>query len=81
MILKSLYLPKKCGLVEYLKSEGMTDYLKYCNFNDFLIFPAMNIGLSQPSTIGEGKCVYCMNYKGKTEIPKSLNKIYRGQKL
>ena len=69
-------ITKKCGLVEYLKSEGMTDYLKYCNFSDFLMFPAMNIGLKQPCTIAEGQCVYCMKYKGQTEIPASLNVIY-----
>ena len=67
---------KKCGVVEYLKSEGMTDYLKYCNCSDFLMFPAMNIGLKQPSTIKSGKCVYCMKYKGKSEIPESLDVIY-----
>ena len=67
---------KKCGLVEYLKSEGMTDYLKYCNFSDFIMFPVMNIGLRQPCTIEEGQCVYFMKYKGQTEIPASLDVIY-----
>ena len=67
---------KRCGLVEYLKSEGMTDYLKYCNFSDFIMFPAMNIGLKQPCTIEEGNCVYCMTYKGPSEIPASLDVIY-----
>ncbi len=66
----------RCGLAEYLKSEGMTDYLKYCNFSDFIMFPAMNIGLKQPCTIENGKCVYCMKYKGESEIPKSLDVIY-----
>jgi hypothetical protein len=67
---------KKCGLVEYLKSEGMTDYLNYCNFSDFIMFPAMNIGLKQPCTIEDGQCVYCMKYKGQCEIPASLGAIY-----
>jgi hypothetical protein len=67
---------KKCGLVEYLKSEGMTDYLNYCNFSDFIMFPAMNIGLKQPCIIEEGQCVYCMKYKGKSEIPATLDVIY-----
>lgn len=67
---------KKCGVVEYLKSEGMTDYLKYCNYGDFIMFSAMNIGLKQPGTIESGKCVYCMKYKGKSEIPESLDVIY-----
>ena len=69
-------ITKKCGLVEYLKSEGMTDYLKYCNFSDFIMFPAMNIGLRQPCTIEDGQCVYCMKYKGQSEIPASLDVIY-----
>jgi hypothetical protein len=69
-------ITKKCGLVEYLKSEGMTDYLKYCNFSDFIMFPAMNIGLKQPCTIENGQCVYCMKYRGQTEIPASLDAIY-----
>jgi len=69
-------ITKKCGLVEYLKSEGMTDYLKYCNFFDFIMFPAMNIGLKQPCTIEDGQCVYCMKYKGQSEIPASLDVIY-----
>jgi hypothetical protein len=67
---------KRCGLVEYLKSEGMTDTLKYCNFSDFLMFPAMNIGLKQPCTIATGPCVYCMKYKGQTEIPAYLDVLY-----
>jgi hypothetical protein len=67
---------QKCGLVEYLKSEGLTDYLKYCNFSDFIMFPAMNIGLKQPCTIEDGQCVYCMKYKGQSEIPASLDVIY-----
>ncbi len=67
---------KNCGVVEYLKSEGMTDYLRYCNMSDFLMFPSMNIGLRQPSTIENGKCVYCMKYKGENEIPESLDVIY-----
>jgi hypothetical protein len=69
-------ITKKCGLVEYLKSEGMTDYLKYCNFSDFIMFEAMNIGLKQPCTIEDGQCVYCMKYKGQSEIPASLDVIY-----
>ena len=69
-------ITEKCGLVEYLKSEGMTDYLKYCNFVDFIIFPAMNIGLRQPSTIDSGKCVYCMKYNTKSKIPEYLQKLY-----
>jgi hypothetical protein len=69
-------ITKKCGLVEYLKSEGMTDYLKYCNFSDFIMFPAMNIGLRQPCTIQDGQCVYCMKYKDQSEIPASLDIIY-----
>ncbi len=69
-------ITKKCGLVDYLKSEGMTDYLKYCNFSDFIMFPAMNIGLKQPCTIADGQCVYCMKYKGHSEIPASLDVIY-----
>jgi hypothetical protein len=69
-------ITKKCGLVEYLKSEGMTDYLKYCNFSDFIMFPAMNIGLKQPCTIEDGQCVYCMKYKGQSEIPASLDVIF-----
>lgn len=66
---------KKCGLVEYLESEGMTDLINYCNFSDFIMFPAMNIGLRQPSTIAQGKCVYCMKYRGKSEIPVSLSEF------
>ena len=66
----------RCGLVEYLKFEGMDDYLKYCNFSDFIMFPEMNIGLKQPSTIDNGKCVYCMKHKGQSEIPASLDVIY-----
>lgn len=66
----------RCGLVEYLKSEGMDDYLKYCNFSDFIMFPEMDIGLKQPSTIDKGKCVYCMRYKGQSEIPASLDVIF-----
>jgi len=69
-------ITKKCGLVEYLKSEGMTDYLKYCNFSDFIMFPAMNIGLKQPCTIEDGQCVYCMKYKDQSKIPTSLDVIY-----
>ena len=69
-------ITRKCGLVEYLKSEGMTDYLKYCNFSDFIVFPAMNIGLKQPCTIDNGQCVYCMKYKGQSENPSSLDVIY-----
>ena len=69
-------ITEKCGLVEYLKSEGMTDYLKYCNFIDFIIFPSMNIGLRQPSTINAGKCVYCMKYNTKSETPEYLQKLY-----
>jgi len=69
-------ITKKCGLVEYLKSEGMTDYLKYCNFSDFIMFPAMNIGLKQPCTIEDGQCVFCMKYKSQSEIPASLDVIY-----
>ena len=69
-------ITKKCGLVDYLKSEGMTDTLKYCNFSDFILFPAMNIGLKQPCTIQNGQCVYCMKYRGKTDIPASLDVIY-----
>ena len=67
---------KKCGLVEYLKAEEMTDYLKYCSFSDFIMFPAMNIGLRQPCTIEHGQCVYCMKYRGQTEIPAFLDVIY-----
>ncbi len=67
---------KNCGVVEYLKSEGMTDYLKYCNCSDFLMFSSMDIGLRQPNTIESGKCTFCMKYKGKSEIPKSLDVIY-----
>lgn len=66
----------RCGLVEYLKSEGMTDYLEYCNLADFITFPAMGIGLKQPSTIGNGQCVYCMKFGGQSEIPPSLDAIY-----
>jgi hypothetical protein len=69
-------ITKKCGLVEYLKSEGMTDYLEYCNFSDFIMFEAMNIGLKQPCTIEDGQCVYCMKYNGQCEIPASLDVIY-----
>ena len=69
---------KKCGLVDYLESEGMTELINYCNFSDFIMFPAMNIGLRQPSTIAQGKCVYCMKYKGKSEIPASLNEVIAG---
>jgi hypothetical protein len=65
----------KCGLVEYLKSEGMTDLINYCNFSDFIMFPAMQIGLRQPSTIDQGKCVYCMKLKVETEIPENLAEI------
>lgn len=65
----------RCGLVEYLKSEGMTDYLKYCDFADFILFPAMGIGLKQPCTIENGQCVYCMKFNGKSEIPASLDII------
>ena len=54
----------------------MTDYLKYCNFVDFIIFPAMNIGLRQPSTIDTGKCVYCMKYNTKSDIPEYLQNLY-----
>jgi hypothetical protein len=60
-------ITKKCGLV---------DYLKYCNFSDFIMFPAMNIGLKQPCTITDGQCVYCMKYQGQSEIPASLDTIY-----
>jgi hypothetical protein len=74
-------ITKKCGLVEYLKSEGMTDYLKYCNFSDFIMFPAMNIGLKQPCTIEDGQCVYCMKYKGQSEIPASLDMIYNATQV
>jgi len=69
---------KKCGLVEYLESEGMTDLINYCNFSDFIMFPAMNIGLRQPSTISQGKCVYCMKYRGKSQIPVSLSELIAG---
>lgn len=62
----------KCGLVEYLKSEGMTDLINYCNFSDFIMFPAIQIGLRQPSTIDQGKCVYCMKFNDETEIPENL---------
>ena len=68
----------KCGLVEYLESEGMTDFINYCNFSDFIMFPAMNIGLRQPSTIVQGKCVYCMKYRGKSQIPPSLSEFVAG---
>jgi hypothetical protein len=74
-------ITRKCGLVEYLKSEGMTDYLKYCNFSDFIMFPAMNIGLKQPCTIEDGQCVYCMKYKGQSEIPASLDVIYNSDQV
>lgn len=74
-------ITKKCGLVEYLKSEGMTDYLKYCNFSDFIMFPAMNIGLKQPCAIEDGQCVYCMKYKGQSEIPASLDVIYNSAQV
>ena len=67
---------KKCGVIEYLKSEDMMHYSKYCNFNDFLMFDAINIGLKQPQTIENGKCVFCMKYKGKSEIPNSLDPVY-----
>jgi hypothetical protein len=66
----------RCGLVEYLKSEGMADYLAYCNFADFIMFPAMGIGLKQPGTIDKGRCVYCMTFGGHSEIPASLDVIY-----
>lgn len=66
----------RCGLVEYLKSEGMTDYLEYCNFADFIMFPAMGIGLKQPCTIDKGQCVYCMKFGGHSKIPASLAVIY-----
>jgi len=69
---------KKCGLVEYLESEGMKDLINYCNFSDFIMFPTMNIGLRQPSTIAQGKCVYCMKYRGKSQIPASLRKVIAG---
>ena len=66
----------QCGVVKYLTSEGMTDMLKYCNMSDFLMFPAMNIGLRQTSTIEKGACTYCMKYRGSTEMPQSLEAIY-----
>ena len=69
-------ITKKCGVVEYLKSEGIDDYLKYCNSSDFIMFPAMNIGLKQPSTIENGKCVFCMKHNGQSEVPASLDAIY-----
>ena len=68
-------ITKKCGLVEYLESEGMTDLINYYNFSDFIMFPAINIGLRQASTIAQGKCVYCMKYQGKSEIPASLSEV------
>ena len=68
-------ITKKCGLVDYLKSEGMTDYLKYCNFSNFIMFLAMNIGLKQPCTIADGQCVYFMKYKGQSETPASLDGV------
>ena len=74
-------ITKRCGLVEYLKSEGMTDYLKYCNFSDFIMFQAMNVGLKQPCTIENGQCVYCMKYKGQSEIPASLDVIYNSAQV
>lgn len=67
---------KKCGVIEYLKSEDMMRYAMYCNFSDFLMFRAMNIGLKQPQLIENGKCVFCMKYKGKSEIPNSLDAVY-----
>lgn len=67
---------KNCGVIEYLKSEGMMHYAKYCNFSDFLMFRAMNIGLKQPQTIENGKCVFCMKHKGESEIPSSLDVVY-----
>lgn len=69
-------ITKKCGVVEYLKSEKMFDYLKYCNFNDFLMFPGINIGVKQISTIDKGECTYCLKYKGKSEIPGSLDPVF-----
>jgi len=71
---------KKCGLIKYLESEGMTELIRYCNFSDFMMFPAMNIGLRQPITIDQGQCVYCMKFNGKTEIPTSLDEIYASVK-
>lgn len=67
---------KNCGVIEYLKSENMMHYAEYCNFSDFLMFRAMNIGLTQPQVIKNGKCVFCMKYKGESEIPISLDAVY-----
>jgi len=67
---------KKSGVIEYLKSENMIHYSKYWNFSDFLMFHAMNICLKQPQLIENGKCVFCMKYKGKSEIPSSLDVVY-----
>jgi hypothetical protein len=69
-------ITKKCGVIEYLKLENMMHYSKYCNFSDFLMFRSMNIGLKQPQLIEDGKCVFCMKYKGKSAIPSSLDIIY-----
>ena len=69
-------ITRRCGVVEYLRSEGMEELLRYCNMSDFLMFPAMNVGLRQTSTFTDGACVYCMKYRGATAVPETLKAIY-----
>ena len=70
-------ITRRCGVEEYLRAEGMEELLRYCNMSDFLMFPGMNIGLRQTSTIKNGSCVYCMKHGGITEVPDSLKVIYK----
>jgi hypothetical protein len=61
----------ECGVVKYFKQQGADEFTPYMCLIDYLLFPAMGIGLQRTGTIGHG-CTHCdFRYKrgGETRSP------------
>ena len=66
----------ECGVVKYFKQQGAEEFTPYMCIIDYLLFPAMGIGLKRTGTIGQG-CTHCdFRYKAGTETPSPWSEAY-----